>query len=77
MQERIEKLQEEMADIETKISKNVRRKVNKEEIDERRNDLLEKMTGCVNFGTENHIPVVISDLMDDEDDVGGNEDDDS
>ena len=68
MQERIEKLQEEMADIETKISKNVRRKVNKEEIKERRNDLLEKMTGCVNSGAENHIPVVISDLTDDEDD---------
>ncbi|MDR2855208.1 MAG: hypothetical protein LBV40_03505 [Methanomicrobiales archaeon] len=66
MQERVEKLQEEIDDIKTKISKNVRKKVTKEEVEERRNELLEKMTAYVNHGTENQIPVVISDLMDDD-----------
>ena len=66
MQEQIEKLQEEMDDIETKLSKNVRKKVNKEEIEEKRSELLEKMTACVNYGAENQIPVVIPDLMGDD-----------
>ena len=65
MQEQIEKLQEEMGDIETQLSKNLRKKVNKDEIDERRNDFFEKMTACVNYNTENQVPLVIPDLMDD------------
>ena len=66
MQEQIEKLQEEMADIETKLSKNLRKKVNKEEIDESRSELLEKMTACVNYGTESQVPLRIPDLMGDD-----------
>ena len=67
MQEHIQKLQEEMTDIETKLSKKARKKVNEEEIEKGRDELLEKMTACVNYDTQTQtqIPVIITDLMDD------------
>ena len=65
MQEKIQKVEEEMKDIEAKISKTVRRKAHEGEIEGLRSELVEKMTACVNYNTQTPVPVVITDLEDD------------
>jgi len=65
MQEKIQKLEEGVKEIETKISKTVRKEADEEEVEAVRSDLLEKMTACANYNAQTSIPVIITDLTED------------
>jgi hypothetical protein len=64
IEEKIQKVEEEMKEIETKISKTIRKEAHEGEGEGMRSELLDKMTVCVNYNSQASIPVVITDLND-------------
>ena len=64
MQEKVQKLEDEMKDIEMQISKTARREAHMGEVEDLRSALLEKMTACVNYNSQTEVPVSITDLAD-------------